>query len=86
MKSYFLYDYFETTEDGDYFRQLENADRFDPDPFEQAITGEYGICVVSQFQSNLCVQVSQRHSHTRNSFVVHRTQTTSTSRAAQSKT
>lgn len=46
MKNYFLYDYFETTEDGNFFRSMDNADRFDPDPIQQAITGEYGICVV----------------------------------------
>lgn len=46
MKNYFLYDYMETTEDGPFFRQLDNGDRFDPDPMEQAISGEYGICVV----------------------------------------
>ena len=50
QKSYFLYDYMETTEDGPFFRQLDNSDRFDPDPIEQAITGEYGICVVRSRQ------------------------------------
>ena len=46
QKNFHLYDYFETTEDGNYFRQMENGDRFDPDPRESAITGEWGVCVV----------------------------------------
>ena len=32
MKSYSLYDHFETTEDGNFFRSLDGSDRFDPDP------------------------------------------------------
>ena len=46
QKNYYLYDYLEITEDGNFMRQMENADAFDPDPIQQAITGEYGICVV----------------------------------------
>ena len=49
MKSYHLYDVLHTREDGAYFQQLEDSNTFDPDPFEQAITGEWGLCVVRLF-------------------------------------
>lgn len=48
QKRYKLYDVAQTDADGNvWFRTLAEGDStaFDPDPEEQALTGEYGLCV-----------------------------------------
>ena len=77
MKNFHLYDYFETTEDGNYFRQMENGDRFDPDPQESAITGEWGLCVVRPCNTLLPARCPERVC-----LPWHRTRTTITSSRA----